>query len=312
MLVMAEIDGDRTGEGGQRGPALAGTPGAASAKAPLVPPDPGPELDEAAYARVAAVLRVARGLDLAAYKARWTRRRIGLRARARACADGAAYAALLERDPAEVDRLSAALTISVSQFFRNPTTFARIAEVVLPPLFERAGPAGLRVLSVGCASGEEPYSLAILLRERFAKPLARTRVSIQGLDRDEAALERARTAVYDRDRLVEVSAELRARYFTATPAGRFQLSREVRRMVAFRQADVLVPAGLPRGPTDLIFCRNVLIYFARSEQERLLASFEERLAPGGFLVLGKAETLVAADRRRFRTVCPWERIYQRP
>ncbi len=311
MLVMTEINGDMPG-GARQSPALARTPGTPAAEAPLAPPDLGPELDEAAYARVAAVLKVARGLDLDGYKPRWIRRRVGLRVRARACADGAAYAALLERDPAEVDRLNAALTISVSQFFRNPTTFARIAEVVLPPLFERAGSAGFRVWSVGCASGEEPYSLAILLREQFAERLARTRVSIQGLDRDEAGLDRARAAVYERDRLVEVSPELKARYFTATPAGRFQLVREVRQMVAFRRTNVLRPAELPRGSTHLILCRNILIYFARSEQERLLASFEERLAPGGFLVLGKAETLVAADRRRFRTVCPWERIYQRP
>lgn len=311
MLVMTEIDGDQPGEGGARRPRLAGRPATEGTRALLTVLEPAPELDEAAYARVAAVLKAARGLDLAAYKARWIRRRIGLRVRARACADGAAYAALLERDPAEVDRLNAALTITVSQFFRNPTTFARIAEAVLSPLFERTGPAGLRIWSVGCASGEEPYSLAILLLERFADRLARTRVSIQGLDRDAPALERARAATYDRDRLVEVSAERRSRYFTETPAGRFQLDREARRMVAFRQANVLVPAEIPPGPADLILCRNVLIYFAREEQERLLAAFEARLAPGGFLVLGKAETLMAADRRRFKTVCAWERIYQR-
>lgn len=273
---------------------------------------PGGEVDDAAYARVAAVLRAACGLDLDAYKPRWIRRRIALRVRARGCADGARYAAVIERDPAEVERLNAALTITVTQFFRNPATFERITEVVFPALFERAGPRGVRVWSVGCASGEEPYSIALLLRERFADRLARTRVSILGLDRDRAALERARAALYERDRLADVPAEMRARHFETTLAGRFQLARGIRQMVSFRQVNVFEAADLPDGPVDLVLCRNVLIYFARGEQERLLADFERRLSPGGFLVLGKAETLVAADRRRFKTVCPWERIYRRP
>jgi chemotaxis protein methyltransferase CheR len=270
------------------------------------------EVDDAAYARIATVLKAARGLDLDAYKPRWIRRRIALRVRARACGDAGQYAALIEREPGEIDRLNQALTITVTQFFRNASTYARIVELVLPPLFERAGSSGLRVFSVGCASGEEPYSIAMLVRERFADRLARTPVTIVGIDRDAAALERARVGVYDRDRLVECPDEIRDRYFARMPNGRFQLAADVRRMVTLTQANVFEASEMPHGPADLILCRNVLIYFARAEQERLLADFEQRLAPGGFLVLGKAETLVASDRRRFKTVCPWERIYRRP
>lgn len=285
-----------------------------AAKRPAARPvvDPGPEIDDVAYQRVAAALLGARGLDLGAYKPRWIRRRIGLRVRARGCADGLAYADLLGREPGEVDRLNQALTITVTQFFRNPSTFDRVAEVVFPALLDRAASGGLRVWSVGCASGEEPYSVAILLKERFAHRLAGVRLSIIGLDRDRSALDRAHAAVYDRERLAEVPEPVRARWFSRTPKGRFELAREIRQMVAFRQANVFVPAEMPSGPVDLILCRNVLIYFAREEQERLLAEFEQRLRPGSFLVLGKAETLVAADRRRFKTVCPWERIYRRP
>ncbi len=320
MGVATEFDGEMP-QGDAEEPArrAAGEPsdgrgGAPGGRgAPAGPPvGPGPEIDDAAYGRVAAVLRAARGLDLDAYKPRWIRRRIGLRVRARGCADGAQYATLIEREAAEVDRLNAALTITVTQFFRNRSTFERIAEVALPSLFDRAATPGLRVWSVGCASGEEPYSMAILLKERFADRLARRRVSLLGLDRDRAALDRARAAVYDRERLDEIPEAARTRWFTRTSAGRFELVREIRQMVAFRQANMFEAAEMPPGPADLILCRNVLIYFAREEQERLLADFEQRLAPGGFLVLGKAETLVAADRRRFKTVCPWERIYRRP
>jgi chemotaxis protein methyltransferase CheR len=287
-------------------------PAASAGSRPAAPPDPGAEVDDASYARVAAVLRAARGLALDAFKPRWIRRRIALRVRARGCADAGQYAALVERDAAEVERLNAALTITVTQFFRNLSTFERIAELVLPALFAQAGQAGLRVWSLGCASGEEPYSVAMLVRDRFPDRLAGTRVTIVGIDRDPAALDRAAGAVYDRDRLGECPEPLVARYFTRTPAGRFELARDVRQMVTFRRANLFEPAEMPHGPADLILCRNVLIYFARGEQERLLADFEQRLAPGGYLVLGKAETLVAADRRRFRTVCPWERIYRRP
>jgi chemotaxis protein methyltransferase CheR len=270
------------------------------------------EVDEASYARVAAVLKTARRLDLSAYKPRWIRRRIALRVRACGCGDAAQYATLIERSPAEVDRLNAALTITVTQFFRNPSAFSRMAEVVFPTLFEGAGKGGLTLLSVGCASGEEPYSLAMLLRDRFADRIARTKVTILALDRDAAALARAQAGVYDRDRLVECTDDVRERYFGRTPSGRYELAPDIRRMVTFRQANVFEAGEMPGGPVDLILCRNVLIYFARDEQERLLADFEQRLAPGGFLVLGKAETLVAEGRRRFKTVCPWERIYRRP
>ncbi|HWP35234.1 MAG TPA: protein-glutamate O-methyltransferase CheR [Thermodesulfobacteriota bacterium] len=319
MNVASRVNAGRAGTAGDAGVAETPETGAAGrtrrrapARAGRLPAEPGPRIDDAAWARVAAVLRAARGLDLAAYKDGCVRRRIALRARARGCADGAAYAALLERDRDEVERLAAALAITVSQFFRDPGTFERIGRDVLPALL--AGPArhGLRCVSVGCAGGEEPYSLAILLRERFADRLRAGRVSILGLDLDAAALARARAAVYGADRLAPLPAPLKARYFVRTPEGRYALAREVRRMVTFRQANVLDADALPAGPIHLILCRNVLMYFTRAEQQRLLASFEDRLAPGGFLVLGRAETLLAADRRRFETVCPWERIYRRP
>jgi chemotaxis protein methyltransferase CheR len=202
------------------------------------------------------------------------------------------------------------LTIHVSQFFRNPPTFEKLRSDVLPHLFERCreGGTALRLWSVGCAAGEEPYSLAITLRTCFADAMETVPVSIVATDVDADVLERARDGVYGEDRLAGVDPLLRARYFEERN-GRFFLCDEIRRMVTFRKGDLFHVDEYPS--CDLILCRNVLIYFERSQQERIIKGFARALPLGGILVLGKSETLVGESRRLFRTICPVERIYGR-
>jgi chemotaxis protein methyltransferase CheR len=269
-----------------------------------------PPISAEAFEIIRRILKNNKGFSLDSYKDKCIRRRIAIRIRATHCTSAEEYCELLIRDAGELDLLLKVLTIHVSHFFRNPPTFAKLRGEILPYLFARARAeqkAGLNFWSVGCASGEEPYSLALILKESFAADSARIKVSILATDVDEGILETARKGVYGEERLVELTPSLRKHWFVLN-GGKQQLVPEIQAMVDFRRGDLLGGSVFPA--SDLILCRNVLIYFERQEQEKIISGFADALGSGGILVLGKAETLVGASRRRFQAVCPVERIYK--
>ncbi|NJC88716.1 MAG: protein-glutamate O-methyltransferase CheR [Desulfuromonas sp.] len=268
----------------------------------------GDELPDPVFEAIIEQLRTRRQFDLGAYKDRCIRRRIAKRLRNSGASDFAGYLALLAADEGELDALLATLSIHVSQFFRNPDTFMALERHVLPDLFRLVRATGrreLRLWSVGCAGGEEPYSLALLVDELAPVGL---KIDILATDVSEPVLESAREARYEPARLAEVPPPVLARYFTAE-GERFRLIEPVRSRVRFERHNVMTSAEFPLA--DLILCRNVLIYFTREEQARILARFASALPEGGALVLGRAETLVGRERLLFRTEFPTERIYRR-
>jgi chemotaxis protein methyltransferase CheR len=272
-----------------------------------IPVEAGEELPEAAFAAIAELLRTRRQFDLAAYKDRCIRRRIVRRMRTSGARHVDDYLRRLASDD-ELDALLANLSIHVSQFFRNPDTFRALAEQILPDLCRQLRAAGrreLRLWSVGCAGGEEAYSLALLVEELAPTGLE---TSILGTDISAPVLAAARNACFEPARLAEVPPVMRVRHFTAAGSG-YRLNEPVRDRVRFALHNVLTDAVYPAA--DLIVCRNVLIYFTRDEQARVLRRFAEVLPEGGVLVLGRAETLVGRERQLFRAVLPTERIYRR-
>lgn len=250
----------------------------------------------------------ARGIECEGYKSNCLRRRLAVRMRARGVHSYDAYAELLRGDADEYDRLLDALTINVTKFFRNRETWDALAERFLPDLW--ADPeTPLRCWSAGCATGEEPYTLAILLHEHARRTQASVaRCAIDATDLDPDVLERARQGSYRALALDETRNEMLARYFTGDDPWRVE--DDVRALVRFRRHDLLREAP-PAPPYDLIACRNVVIYFERPNQERLYHMFADALRPGGLLVLGKVETLVGSVRDRFRLEDIRERIYRR-
>lgn len=268
----------------------------------------GEELPDAAFDAIIEQLRTRRQFDLGAYKDRCIRRRITKRLRNSGARNVAGYLELLSGDDDELDALLATLSIHVSQFFRNPDTFLALERDVLPDLCRRAREDGrqeLRLWSVGCAGGEEPYSLALLIDELAPAGLT---VSILATDVSAPVLDSARAACYEPARLAEVPPTVLARYFNLE-GGRYHLHERVRAMVRFERHNVMTATRFPAA--DLILCRNVLIYFTREEQARILARFAAALPEGGILVLGRAEALVGPERQLFRTEFPMERIYRR-
>ena len=252
-----------------------------------------------------------RGFRCFSYKDKCLRRRVGVRMRAKGTDSYAEYAGILDSDMQEYDRLHRALTINVTKFFRNWDTYAVLEQRVIPQLWERSDPE-LRIWSAGCASGEEPYSIAILMHAHAVAtgdPQRLQASSIVGTDIDSHILGSAERAVYPESALGDTPERLRTRYFPIDDGQRGMLP-EVKRMVTFDQADLL-QAPPPFESAHLILCRNVVIYFQREAQDALFREFHRTLAPGGFLVLGKVETLLGEARSLFSPVSARERVFRK-
>jgi len=200
-------------------------------------------------------------------------------------------------DQEELDFLAERLTVGETYFFRNGNDLRAFVEVVIPArLAARGGERRLRFLSAGCSSGEEPYTLAMLLGD--VPRLAGWDVGVRGVDVNPAALARARTGRYSAWSLRQTEPDARDRYFEG--GGReFAVRPAARAMVSFEQRNLVEddPALWVRGAYDAIFCRNVTMYFAPEVSRRVVDRIAASLAPGGFLFLGHAETLRGVSGR---------------
>ena len=234
------------------------------------------------------VLRQRTGHDFTNYKHGTVRRRVERRLNVRNVSTLANYVALLRADPNEPVLLMKELLISVTNFFRDASAFEALASRVLPTLFERKdGNDQIRVWSVGCATGEEAYSLAMLLAERASQVADAPAIQIFGTDLDQQAITVAREGLYSEADVADVSPE-RLRRFFQRDSGGYRVRRELRELVLFAPHNVIKDP--PFSHLDLVTCRNLLIYLNRHIQERLLETFHFALRPGGFLFLGGAET----------------------
>lgn len=267
------------------------------------------EEEDAGLHELKSKIRDERGFNAHVYKDKCLRRRFAVRMRARGLESFADYSALLDADPLEYDRLVDTLTINVTKFFRNPETWEVIAHDVIPYLME--GDAPVDVWSAGCASGEEPYSLSILLHE-WAEAIGREadlkRVRIIGTDIDRGSLAAAEQAAYPEISFDDTPSELRAKWFSDSSPS--YLRTEAKAAVGFRKADLI--SGDALKDQSLIICRNVIIYLDRSVQEQIFRTFYDSLLPGGILILGRVETLLGPTRGLFKAVSTRERIYQKP
>lgn len=204
------------------------------------------------------------------------------------------YALYLETHPEEIGELVQAFLINVTQFFRDAEAFTFLRHDVLPKVIAHARERDrvLRFWSAGCATGEEPYSLAMLLTDLLGGELPEWSVKIFATDLDEAAVTFARRGFYTDNFLKGVPAEYRERFFERIDHG-YRISKTLRQMVIFGQQDLSRSAPFPR--IDLVLCRNVLIYFTPELQDYVLNQFAFSLSDSGYLFLGKAETVRPAQ-----------------
>jgi two-component system CheB/CheR fusion protein len=235
-------------------------------------------------------LKQSRGFDFTAYKRSSLMRRVLVRMQAAGISTFPEYHDYLQVDPDEFTRLFNTILINVTSFFRDPPTWAALSETVLPAMLAELAPGDpIRVWSAGCASGEEAYTIAILLAEAVGPEQFRERVKIYGTDVDEEALNQARLGSYDSRAVEEVPPEILHKYFDRVN-DRYNFSKELRRRVVFGRHDLIQDAPISR--VSLLTCRNCLMYFNAEAQARILSRFHFGLREHGVLVLGKAETLL--------------------
>jgi two-component system CheB/CheR fusion protein len=271
----------------------------------VAPAPPSPEL-EREFEALLLFLKQNRGFDFTAYKRTSLMRRVTVRMQMVGAGGFANYQDYLEVVPEEFTRLFNTILINVTTFFRDPQVWEYLASSVLPELAGAPDSTEpIRVWSAGCASGEEAYSIAVLLGELLSLDQFRERVKIYATDVDDDALNQARQAVYSERALENVAPELVAKYFDRHE-DRFTVSKDLRRAVIFGRHDLIQDAPISR--INLLLCRNVLMYFNADAQGKIVARFHFALAPGGVLCVGKAETLLS-HVATFRTLDAKRRVF---
>jgi two-component system CheB/CheR fusion protein len=262
---------------------------------------------EAALVRVFGILRSHTGHDFTLYKRSTVLRRIDRRLRFNGVTTLEDYVPVLQSSGSECEALLRDLLISVSSFFRDPEAFEALGALTGPLFAGRGAEEAVRVWVVGCATGEEVYSLAIVLAEHAATLDAPPRIQLFATDIDEQGYAWARAGLYSAAAVANVSPERLRRYFVKEPGG-YRITKTLREMVLFAGHNVLHDPPFAR--MDLISCRNLFIYLQQEAQERILETFHYALSPGGVLFLGAAEGV--GDSGLFAaTAAGTQRLYRR-
>ena len=258
--------------------------------------------------RISNILRRRTGHDFSGYKTSTLVRRIQRRMQVLQVPSVVGYVARLRSDPREAEQLFRDLLIGVTHFFRDPNAFAALDQEVIPRVVEHAGPEGsIRVWSPGCATGEEAYSVAILLKEEMLKRDFRPKVQIFAGDIDDEALDFARAGRYPEGVAEHITPKRLERFFVKNKHS-YQVAKEIRELCLFSTHNLIRDPPFSR--LDLIVCRNLLIYLESEAQRHVTTLFHYALRRGGYLFLGPAESL-SGPADLFATIDTKHKIYQR-
>lgn len=253
-----------------------------------------------------------RGIDLSGYSESFVMRSLRKRMGRSGARDYTSYLSLLLHSEDETNELLGALSINVTEFFRDKGAFECFTAKVIKPLLsiKRAEGGILRIWSAGCASGQEPYTIALCVAEELRRmsPEKRPMASVVGTDISEKALEKANRGTYTANEVKGVPDKLLADYFDKK-GGHFEAGHELQRIVRFSRENLLDPPI--QKFFDAVVCRNVMIYFSRRMHDVVTMHLYESLRRGGYMMLGKTETLIGAPRQSFEVVDLENRILRR-
>jgi chemotaxis protein methyltransferase CheR len=261
-------------------------------RADLVPDD---------FAALCEMVRSICGVDLSQYKRAQMERRVRTWAQRRGTPDLLLYGKRLRREPEELDAFLDRVTINVSHLWRHEDQFEVLRHSILPEVAKRGR---VRIWSAGCSYGAEAYTIAAVCRETVPG----TRVEIHGTDLDHRMVARAAEGRFSAEDARTAPPEILRRHFAQEPAGGWQASPELRKMVRFETGDLLRMA-VPAERYDVIFCRNTVIYFTETVRDALHARLVGALSPGGYLVVGTSERV--ADPRGLGLTSPFHFIYRK-
>lgn len=254
------------------------------------------------------------GIDLGQYKDSYIARRLSTRMKALGAPTYGSYARMFDTNADEYDKVVDAFTINVSEFFRDKDAYKVIKDKVIPAIVAdkvSTGRRSLRIWSAGCACGEEVYSISMILHDVLGKEYDKFAIRLYATDIDDVCMKKAQEGLYDPVSLKNVDKTFLDRFTTGTPAGKIAVNDTIKRNVTFRHYD-LINGGPFGGYFDLILCRNVMIYFSEPQKKKLIGHFFDSLNPGGYLVIGKTETLTTDTRSAFVPAYGLERVYRKP
>ncbi len=247
--------------------------------------------------------------DARLYRSSTLRRRIGLRMKMTNSKNYEDYLDYLRKDHTETDKFLEALTINVSDFFRDGWVFRTLERKILPDLIhslQEKNQKRIRVWSVGCSRGQEPYSLAILLHKVLNGKISDYQIVIHATDMSRDALRRAKTGIYGEKEVNNVPTRDLNRYFRREGEG-YRVKDDIRRLIRFKHHDLIKGDSL--GEFHLILCRNLFIFFQPELQQKMLEKLHASLKQNGVLVLGNVET--PRDENLFDTLFSQDRIYKK-
>ena len=251
----------------------------------------------------------ASGIVLTGYRDSYLRRRIDLRMKTLGLENYIMYTRFLENDPNELKEAINTITVNVTEFMRDKTPFIVFREEILPEIMERKKKSQsnlVRFWSAACSYGEEPYSIGICSKEVLPKDWT---ISIYATDIDENCLKRASQGTYSKEQLQNLDPPIVQKYFE--PSGvDFKVKKLQKMMIRFKKHDLTSEPPVSKY-FDAVFCRNVMIYFNEQQKVKMLNDFYNSLSDGGYLIIGKSETLPGEIRELFTPVSVREKIFKK-
>jgi two-component system CheB/CheR fusion protein len=269
-------------------------------------PEANLEMSERTIKKIHVLLHNQFGVDFSHYKGSTINRRILRRMALNRLSDMDQYIKLLHEDQTELEQLYRDLLINVTSFFREPGLFNSFSKIVFPAIFKNRKPGDpLRIWIPACSSGEEACSMAISLFEYLGEKAFTTPIQIFATDLSETAIEKARAGIYGRNSLQHLSPQRLKQFFVKTDSS-YQIIKPIRDICIFATHNLLKDPPFSR--IDLISCQNVMIYLASAAQKKILQAFHYALKPGGYLALGKSET-IGNDTDLFEPVDKEQKLY---
>ncbi|WP_203299361.1 CheR family methyltransferase [Marinobacter sediminum] len=251
-----------------------------------------PDMDEAQFSQWQTLLEHRTGITLSAERRSFLETNLGIRMREIGCDSYQAYYEKIVSGPDAIQEWSTLvdrLTVQETRFFRDPDAFRLVADYVLTRPREQLRKRPLEAWSVGCSSGEEPYTLAMVLNECMSQLELQPLFGITGSDISKPAIDKARDGLFNPRKLMGMDEELKNRYFRPAERNTVEIVECIRERVCFTRLNVLDLDQAPMHGMNIIFCQNLLIYFRRWRRREIVRRLAERLAPGGLLVLGQGE-----------------------
>ncbi len=251
-----------------------------------------PEMDDDQFRKWQELLESRTGMSLPVSRKIFLQTSLGTRMREIGCSDYQEYFEKVVKGPGgiiEWTTLVDRLTVQETRFYRDSDACTLVKDYILTRPIDQLKKSSLEVWSVGCSTGEEPYTLAMLLSEGMSILGLKRYYGVTGTDISTPALEKARTGVYTERKLVTVDDALREKYFDKHENGRYEVIPAIKDRVCFARVNILELGNAPMHGMNIIFCQNVLIYFRRWRRKEILSRLVERLVPGGLLVLGQGE-----------------------